>query len=62
MNLLGSSRGGGAAREVEPDLCLFIGIDFCGAIKVDLGLGFRQTKKTRERERERERKGNQKVV
>ena len=51
--------GGGVALEVEPDLYLFAGIDFRGAIRVDLGLGFRQTKKN---ERERERKGNQKFV
>ena len=39
---------GGTVCEVDPDLCLFAGIDFRGAIRVDLGLGFRQTKKTRE--------------
>ena len=30
-------RGGGDALEVEPDLCLFAKIDFCGGIGVDLG-------------------------
>ena len=39
MNLWGSSGGGGAAREVELDYCLLAGIDFRGAIVVDLGLG-----------------------
>ena len=51
MNLCGSSGGGGAAREVEPDPCLLIGIDFRGAMVVDLGLGFCKHKKNgRERE------------
>ena len=50
--------GGGVAREVESDLCLFVGIDFRRAIRVDLGSGFRQTKKTRKRGR----KGNQELV
>ena len=45
MNLWGSSGGGGAAREVEPDGCLFVEIDFCGAIGVDLGLGFGKHRK-----------------
>ena len=34
---VGILREGGAAREVEPDLCHFTGIDFRGAIGVDLG-------------------------
>ena len=62
MNLLGSSDGGGrggeVASEVELALCLFVGIDFRGAIKVDLGLGCRQTKKMRENGG----KGNQELV
>ena len=51
MNLCGSSRGGGAAREVDLDCCLLVGIDFRGAMVIDLGLGFCNTKKTGERER-----------
>ena len=42
---------------MESDLCIFTGIDFRGAIRVNIGLRFQQTKKTREREREREREG-----
>ena len=53
-NLLGSSKGAGAACEVELDLCLFDRIYLCGAIRLDLGLEFRKTKKMRKRERERE--------
>ena len=45
MNLCGSSGGGGAAREVEPDRYILVGIDFRGAMVVDLGLGFINTKK-----------------
>ena len=45
MNLSGSSGGGGAAREVEPDRCLLAGIDFRGAMVVDLGLGICKHKK-----------------
>ena len=63
--MFGSSRegggggGGGADREVEPDLCLFVEIDFRGDIRVDIGLGFWQTKKkTREGERGRETKNS----
>ena len=40
---------------MEPDLCLFARIDFCGAIRVDLGLGFQHKKKKKKTERERER-------
>ena len=50
MNLLGSSEGGGATCEVESALCLFAGINFRGAIGVDLGLGFSADKEMRERE------------
>ena len=38
MNPCGSSGGGGAAREVESDCCLLVGVDFRGAMVVDLGL------------------------
>ena len=38
MNLCGSSRGGGDAREVELNCCLLAGVDICGAMVVDLGL------------------------
>ena len=38
MNLCGSSGGGGVAREVEQDRCLLAGVDFHGAMVVDLGL------------------------
>ena len=38
MNLCGSSKGGGAAHEVEPDRCLLAGVDFRGAMVVDLRL------------------------
>ena len=44
---------------MEPDLCLFVEIDFRGVIRVDLGLGFWQTKKkTRVGERGRETKNS----
>ena len=56
MNLWGSSRGSGAAHEVEPDRYLFSKTGFHGAIGVDLGLGFGTQKNERGRERERERK------
>ena len=36
----GGGGGVGATPEVELDLCLFTGINFRGAIRVDLGLGF----------------------
>ena len=52
MNLCGSFGGGGTTSEVEPDRCILVGIDFHGAIVVDLGLGICKHKK-----RERERKG-----
>ena len=52
MNLCGSFGGGGTTREVEPDCCLLVGIDFRGAMVVDLGLGFYKHKKRGERERE----------
>ena len=58
MNLCGSSGGGGAAREVEPDYCLLAGINFPRAIVVDLGLRFCKHKKKKGRER---RKGDQKL-
>ena len=51
----GGGGGGGADCEVEPDLCLFAGIDFRGAIRVDIGLGFWQKKKKNERGREMKR-------
>ena len=38
MNLCGSFGGGGAASEVEPDRYLLAGVDFRGAMVVDLGL------------------------
>ena len=52
MNLCGSFEGGGVAREVESDRCLFFGIDFCGAMVVDIRLGIckHTKKKTREGE------------
>ena len=52
MNPCGSSGKGGAACEVEPDRCLLVGIDFCGAMVVDLGLGFCKHKKKKKGERE----------
>ena len=36
MNQCGSSGGGGAAREVELDHCCLVGVDFLGAMEVDL--------------------------
>ena len=45
MNLWGSSGGGGATHEVELDRCLFTEIDFYGATRVDLGLGFSKHRK-----------------
>ena len=50
MNLCGSFRAGGAAREVEPERYLLAGIDFRGAMVVDLGLGICKHKKSREGE------------
>ena len=60
MNSCGSSRRGGAAHEVEPDLCLLVGIDFHGAIVVNLGLKF--CKHKRKKKREKERKGWPKIM
>ena len=57
MNLWGSFGGGGVARKVEPNRCLFSWIDFRGAIVVDLGLGFGKHKK-----REIEQKGQPKLM
>ena len=37
MNLCGSSRGGGAASEVEPNHYLLARVNFRGAMVVDLG-------------------------
>ena len=50
--MCGSSRGGGAAREVEPDRCLLVEIDFRGAMVVDLGLGICKHKKKKKKEGE----------
>ena len=36
MNRCGSSEGGGTAREVEPDHCHFVGVNFLGAMEVDM--------------------------
>ena len=45
----GSSGGGGAAREVEPDHCCLAVVDFLGAIEVDIwGKSAKNTKRTRE--------------
>ena len=57
MNLCGSSGGGGAACEVEPDLYLLAWIDFLGAMVVDLGLWICKHKKKKKKKQERERKG-----
>ena len=35
INLCGSSGGGGAARKVDLNPCLLVGIDFLGAMVVD---------------------------
>ena len=43
MNFYGLSEGGGGARDVDPDLFLFIGTDFLGAIE-DKGKWFGSTK------------------
>ena len=51
MNLCGSSGVGGAAREVEPDSCLLAGVDFRGAMVVDLGLEICKHSKKRKKER-----------
>ena len=53
MNLCGSFGGGGAACEVDLNRCLLVGIDFCGSIMVDLGLGFYKYKKKKKNGRER---------
>ena len=38
MNRCGSSRGGGAARDVEPDRCRLAGVDLLGAMEVEPGV------------------------
>ena len=49
--MFGSSGGGGAAREVESDRCLLAGVDFRGAMVVDLGLEIcKHSKETKEGE------------
>ena len=40
MNRCGSFEGGGAAREVEPDRYHLVGVDFLGAMEVDLWGGY----------------------
>ena len=49
MNRCGSSRGGGASHEVELDRCRLAGVDFLGAMEVDLW--GRSAKKHKENER-----------
>ena len=51
MNRRGSSEGGGAAREVEPERCLLARVDFLGAIRVDFDYRFANTEKKGTRER-----------
>ena len=51
MNLCGSSRGGGAAREVELNRCLLVGVDIRGAMVVDLGVEICKHPKKNERGR-----------
>ena len=51
MNLCASFGGGGSAHEVEPDHCLWAGVDFLGAMVVDLGVEICKNNKKRERER-----------
>ena len=55
--MCGSSGGGGVTRKVEPDRCLLAGINFRGAMVVDLGLGICKHKKKKKKKQERERKG-----
>ena len=50
MNRYGSSEGGGAARELEPDRFRLAQVDFLGAMEVDLWS--RSTKKKKEKENE----------
>ena len=56
MNRCGSSRGGGAAREVEPDRCPLAGVDFLGAIAVELGMQISKKNKKRDRKRKTQQK------
>ena len=50
MNQCGSSRGGGAAYEVESDHCRLAGVDFLGVMEANLW--GRSTKQHKENERE----------
>ena len=61
MNLYGSSGWGGDSFEVEPNHYLLAGIDFRGAMVVDLGLGICKHTKKKKNERERG-KGGQIIV
>ena len=48
MNRCGSSGGGGAAHELELDRCRLAGLDFLGAMEVDLGVQIYKNNKKRE--------------
>ena len=58
MNRCGSSGGGGAACEVEPDRCRLARVDFLGAMEVDLGVQICKNNKKRDRKM----KGQPKVM
>ena len=54
QNQCGSSGGGGATHEVELNHCHLAGVDFLGAMEVDLGRRYAKiTKKKTKREEER---------
>ena len=61
MSQRGSSGEGGAARDVEPERCCLVGMDFLGAIIVAVGFkSAKKKKKKRHTKQEQKMKGHTK--
>ena len=58
MNRYGSSEGGGAARELEPDRFRLAQVDFLGAMEVDLWSRSTKKKKKKKTREEAEKAAN----
>ena len=54
MNRCGSFGGGGATHEVEPDRWRLAGVDFLGAMEVDLGMQIYKNNKRQRKRKERQ--------
>ena len=60
MNRCGSSGGGSFSCEVEPNRFLLVGVDFLGAMEVDLGVEICKISKKKKKKKKRGRgKGGQ---